>query len=148
MQLLISNLQSPVLHSDVKPAILSCFGDIALAIGAQFEPFLDVVMLALQQVGGMRAEKENWELMDYVVRLHEGSIEAYVGIVQGLGSGQKSKCKAKAGSRCLTRCMLTRIFLVHLLAPHVGSIFAFLGMVTTEDSLSETLVRSTVGLIG
>ncbi|CAO3677794.1 unnamed protein product [Umbelopsis vinacea] len=126
MQLLISNLQSPVLHSDVKPAILSCFGDIALAIGAQFEPFLDVVMLALQQVGGMRAEKENWELMDYVVRLHEGSIEAYVGIVQGLGSGQK----------------------IHLLAPHVGSIFAFLGMVTTEDSLSETLVRSTVGLIG
>jgi hypothetical protein len=44
--------------------------------------------------------------------------------------------------------MLTRIFSVHLLAPHVGSIFAFLGMVTTEDSLSETLVRSTVGLIG
>lgn len=91
MELLITNLQSPVLHSDVKPAILSCFGDIALAIGAEFEPFLDLVMLALQQVGGMRAEKDNWELMDYVVRLHEGSVEAYVGIVQGLGSGQKSK---------------------------------------------------------
>ncbi|CAO3657774.1 unnamed protein product [Umbelopsis ramanniana] len=126
MELLITNLQSPVLHSDVKPAILSCFGDIALAIGAEFEPFLDLVMLALQQVGGMRAEKDNWELMDYVVRLHEGSVEAYVGIVQGLGSGQK----------------------IHLLAPHVPAIFGFLGMVTTEDTPTETLVRSTVGLIG
>jgi hypothetical protein len=33
-----------VLHRSVKPPILSCFGDLALAIGPSFEPFLDTTM--------------------------------------------------------------------------------------------------------
>ncbi|KAG1235169.1 hypothetical protein G6F68_018933 [Rhizopus microsporus] len=65
MQLLVSNLQSPVLHRTVKPAILSCFGDVALAIGELFSSYLDVVMMVLQQAGSMRADKDDYDMMDY-----------------------------------------------------------------------------------
>lgn len=56
MEGLLSALQSPVLHRSVKPPILSCFGDLALAIGPSFEPFLDTTMKVLQQAGLMRAD--------------------------------------------------------------------------------------------
>lgn len=56
MEGLLSALQSPVLHRSVKPPILSCFGDLALAIGPAFEPFLDTTMKVLQQAGLMRAD--------------------------------------------------------------------------------------------
>lgn len=91
MQLLVSNLQSIVLHRSVKPSILSCFGDVALAIGDKFEPYLEVVMMVLQQAGSMRAEKDNYEMIDYVNTLHEGNVEAYVGIVQGFNGTPKGK---------------------------------------------------------
>lgn len=91
MQLLVTNLQSPILHRSVKPCILSCFGDIALAIGDKFEPYLEVVMMVLQQAGSMRADSENYEMIDYVNSLLEGNVEAYVGIVQGMSNTPKGK---------------------------------------------------------
>lgn len=56
MQGLLNALQSPVLHRSVKPPILSCFGDVALAVGPAFEPFLETTMKVLQQAGQMRAD--------------------------------------------------------------------------------------------
>ena len=46
---LLEDLQSPLLHRNVKPHILSCFGDIALAIGPAFEAYLSTAMAVLQQ---------------------------------------------------------------------------------------------------
>ena len=37
MQTLLTNLQSPDVHRNIKPQILSAFGDIALAIGDRFD---------------------------------------------------------------------------------------------------------------
>lgn len=56
MEVLLSDLQSSVLHRSVKPPILSCFGDVALAVGPGFEPFLETTMGVLQQAGSMRAD--------------------------------------------------------------------------------------------
>ncbi|CAG8731428.1 9975_t:CDS:2, partial [Racocetra fulgida] len=93
MNVLLQNLQSPVLNRNVKPAILSCFGDIALAIGGRFEVYLEIVMLVLLQASNMRADgvnvMTNYDMIDYVIALREGILEAYVGIVQGLKSGEK-----------------------------------------------------------
>ncbi len=53
MTVLLENLQSDVLGRNVKISILSCFGDIALATGPQFEPYLDTTMSVLRQAGGV-----------------------------------------------------------------------------------------------
>ncbi|KAI9255644.1 armadillo-type protein [Phascolomyces articulosus] len=126
MQLLVSNLQSPVLHRTVKPNILSCFGDVALAIGEKFEPYLDVVMMVLQQAGSMRAEKDNFEMIDYVNTLHEGNVEAYVGIVQGFSGSQK----------------------VAVLLPYMQGIFHFMNALALDPNRSDSLTRALIGLLG
>ncbi|KAF7725991.1 karyopherin beta [Apophysomyces ossiformis] len=126
MQLLVSNLQSPVLHRSVKPSILSCFGDIALAIGEKFEPYLDVVMAVLQQAGNMRADKDNYELIDYVNTLHECNIDAYVGIVQGMSGSQNSG----------------------LLLQYMPNVFMFMNAIATDPNRSDSLTRALIGLLG
>lgn len=53
MSVLLENLQSETLSRNVKIPILSCFGDIALAIGPAFEPYLDTAMGVLRQAGSI-----------------------------------------------------------------------------------------------
>ena len=51
MQVLLENLSSETSSRNVKIHILSCFEDIALAIGPAFEPYLDHTMHMLRQAG-------------------------------------------------------------------------------------------------
>ncbi|KAI7885662.1 ARM repeat-containing protein [Lichtheimia hyalospora FSU 10163] len=126
MQLLVQNLQSPILHRTVKPNILSSFGDVALAISDKFEPYLEVVMMVLQQAGNMRAEKDNYEMIDYVNTLHEGNVEAYVGIVQGFNGSPK----------------------IPLLLQYMPNIFQFLQAIALDPHRSDSLTRAVIGLLG
>jgi importin subunit beta-1 len=64
MDVLLADLQSTVLHRSVKPTILSTFGDIALAINGEFEPFLATTMGVLQQAGAMRADPVSFDTPD------------------------------------------------------------------------------------
>jgi importin subunit beta-1 len=54
MSMLLENLQSDILDRNVKIPILICFGDIALAIGPGFEPYLDTTMGVLRQAGAIQ----------------------------------------------------------------------------------------------
>ncbi|BGP03309.1 Importin subunit beta-1 [Rhodotorula toruloides] len=126
MQGLLNALQSPVLHRSVKPPILSCFGDVALAVGPAFEPFLETTMKVLQQAGQMRADPNNYDLVDYVNTLREGILEAYTGIIGGLKTGGK----------------------VDILLPYISDIFAFLHLVLTDQDRTEAILRSAIGLLG
>lgn len=149
MEGLLSALQSPVLHRSVKPPILSCFGDLALAIGPSFEPFLDTTMKVLQQAGLMRADpvqfsssghsglrgqtadqrpvlQSNYDLVDYVNTLREGILEAYTGIVGGLKTGGKAD----------------------VLLPYIADIFTFLHLALTDQDRTESILRSAIGLLG
>lgn len=108
MSVLLENLQSEVLNRNVKIAILSCFGDIALAIGPAFEPYLDTTMGVLRQAGAVQpnpvcstlcyatyisyilwAPQLDYDLVDYVSQLREGILEAYTGVVTGLKNTEK-----------------------------------------------------------
>ena len=53
MTVLLENLGSDVLNRNVKISVLSCFGDIALAIGPAFEPYLQTTMQVLRQAGAI-----------------------------------------------------------------------------------------------
>ena len=72
MTLLMTNLSSNVLHRDVKPVILSAFGDIALAIGGLFEQYLAVTMTVLQEAASKTRDPPDQEMYDYFIQLREG----------------------------------------------------------------------------
>ena len=50
-------LQDASVHRSVKPCILSTIGDIALAIGAEFKNYLDIVFHILQQAAQTQVDK-------------------------------------------------------------------------------------------
>ena len=110
MTILVENLQSDVLNRNVKISILSCFGDIGLAIGPAFEPYLNTTMSVLSQAGQVEPNpvshlfsipplrvltstsvQLDYDLVDYVGQLREGILEAYTGIVTGLKKTPQGK---------------------------------------------------------
>lgn len=127
MEALMNNLRSSVLHRSVKPPILSCFGDIALAVGpAGFEPFLEATMSVMAQAGAMRADPTNYDIVEYVNILREGILEAYTGVVGAFKQTPRSQA----------------------ILPYLPSMFAFLQMALTDADRTENIVRSGVGLVG
>ena len=126
---LFEDLQSPVLHRNVKPHILSCFGDIAMAIGPAFESYLPTAMAVLQQASMVQnaPDTADYEMVEYVNDLREGIAEAYVGIVSGFRMAGKAD----------------------VLLPYMDYTLAFVGLVASDSiDRSETLLRSTIGLVG
>lgn len=72
--------------------IISCFGDIALAIGGSFDKYLAVVMSFLESAFTSTTAETGGdnELADFHYLLRENILEALVGIVQGLKTSQKA----------------------------------------------------------
>ncbi|PAV15828.1 ARM repeat-containing [Pyrrhoderma noxium] len=126
MQVLLESLQSETLNRNVKIPILSCFGDIALAIGPNFEPYLDTSMGVLRQAGMVVPSPMDYELVDYVSQLREGILEAYTGIVTGLKSTDR----------------------VSLLLPYVQSILELVQRCLADEERPESVIRMSLGLIG
>ena len=130
--LLLRNLQNPRLNRAVKPPILAVFGDIALAIGGNFEKYLPVVMTMLQQAGQLRTPPADEEdMVDYVISLRSGILDAYTGIIQGLHGDQKA---------------------ADLLRPYRNMMGKFLGTVATEGGHGghndDETIRAICGVLG
>jgi len=124
--ILLANLQNPALNRNVKPPILSCFGDIALAIGGEFTKYLGIVMNMLQQASTTTVPADDDDLVDYLNLLREGIFEAYTGIIQGLrGDGIADQ------------------FLQYV--PHLVN---FVGFVASDPNRTEDVTRGAVGVIG
>ena len=49
MSLLVQNLGREDVHRNIKPNILSAFGDVALVVGDHFEKYLEAVLRVLNQ---------------------------------------------------------------------------------------------------
>ncbi|KAM0713743.1 hypothetical protein Q7P37_010705 [Cladosporium fusiforme] len=127
MNSLLNNLRSNLLGNQFKPAILQCFGDIAQAIGGAFETYLSVVGQVLQQAAGISAQEEtNFEMLDYIVSLREGIMDAWDGVIIAMRAGGK----------------------VQLLQPYVESIFQLLSQVYQDPNRTEGLLRSSMGVVG
>ncbi|KAF2168200.1 hypothetical protein M409DRAFT_53500 [Zasmidium cellare ATCC 36951] len=128
MNSLLNNLRSPTLGNQFKPAILQSFGDIAQSIGGAFESYLSVVAQVLQQAAGISTQENssNFEMLDYIVSLREGIMDAWSGIVMALRSSGKQQ----------------------LLQPYVESIFQLLHSVYQDPNRTEALLRSSMGVVG
>ncbi|RRT85276.1 hypothetical protein B296_00003858 [Ensete ventricosum] len=93
MTLLLKDLSSNQLHRSVKPPIFSCLGDVALAIGENFEKYLMYAMPMLQSAAELSAHAvaTDDEMLEYTNELRNGILEAFSGILQGFKSCPKTQ---------------------------------------------------------
>jgi importin subunit beta-1 len=109
---------------------MSCFGDIALAISGDFEKYLKPVVQMLQEASGTRVQDgggpSNEEWVDYLNSLREGVLEAYTGIIHGLRDANK----------------------LPLFKEHVNGVLHFVQLITEDPSVSESVMKAAVGVIG
>lgn len=125
MTILLEDLRTLELNRDVKPTIISCFGDIALHIGGYFEKYIQVVMGVLEQAGQTVVPENDEEMVEYLNTLRENICEAYTGILQGM--------KAERAEAFLA------------FAPQV---LEFIHRVLRDSSIDEGVFRSTVSVVG
>ena len=126
MGALVDSLKDTSLHRSVKPPVLSCFGDIALAIGARYEPYLQFSMMLLMQASGTTAADDDDDMIEYVNTLRECVLEAYTGIIQGLKDGNR----------------------VDLFVPYVQPVAQFLQLISSDPNRDDLVLAKAAGLIG
>lgn len=145
MNHLLENLRSTALSNQFKPAILQCFGDIAQAIGVGFEAYLAVVAQVLDQAASINIDTtQSFEMLDYIVSLREGIMDAWAGAVIAMKSN-----KREFGGAPLLRCeKLTFTFLAEAMQPYAEAIFKLLSTVAADQNRSEALLRSSMGVLG
>ncbi|EPS61387.1 hypothetical protein M569_13410 [Genlisea aurea] len=115
MTQLLKDLSSNQLHRSVKPPIFSCFGDMALAIGENFEKYLMYALPMLQSAAELSARTQGFdeEMIEYTNLLRNGILEAYSGIFQGFKNSPKTQ----------------------LLIPHAPHILQFLDLIYMEKDM-------------
>ncbi len=127
MALLAGILSNENARRDVRPSVVSCFGDLASSIGPEFQPYLEGVFTLLQQASNVNIESEpTIENLDYFLSLRESVLDAYVGIIAGLHSQP------------------------NMILQYIESIFQFLLLIHDDVNMtiSEHVCRSVVGLLG
>jgi importin subunit beta-1 len=143
MNRLLQDLQSPSLGNQFKPAILQCFGDIAQAIGGHFEVYLRVVAQVLNQASAVSINQDtSFELLDYIISLREGIMDAWDGAIVAMKTGNKSKFRRPL------RIDMPLTSKATLLGEFVESIFQFLHVIYADPNRTEALLRSSMGVIG
>lgn len=131
MTMLMQNLSNAEIHRDVKPQVLSVFGDISLAIGPEFKKYLSPVLTVLKQIMEIQIDTSDFEMRDYMRTLRESVLEAYTGIVQGLKGTDKTPSQDIA-----------------LIQNQVQYIVKYIVKAAQDPDLSESTMTSCAGLIG
>jgi importin subunit beta-1 len=126
MNILGGLLQNPNVRKELKPTVLSAFGDIATSVGGAFKPYLQVVFEICQSAQVLEPENSSAEAMDYVTLVRESVLDCYVGIVGGLHDSANE------------------------IYPYVKQIFELLSTIYNDTPLlmTDSVSRSAVGLVG
>ena len=130
MNALLTALGENRLDRSVKPQILSCFGDIASAIGLAFKPYMEVTLGVLNQASLASMQpvpEDDYDLIDHMNDLRQGCLEAYTGVLSALRSGP---------------------FDGSAITPHVQHILAFIDNVSHNEEVTEENIRTAIGLVG
>lgn len=89
MAILMECLKDNAVDRSVKPIVISCLGDIAIAIGGAFEPYLQVTTMLLMQAAQQVVPRDDEEMFAFINDLRLSVLEAYSGILIGLDDGGK-----------------------------------------------------------
>ncbi|KAL5719700.1 Importin subunit beta-1 [Ranunculus cassubicifolius] len=124
---LLRDLSSGMLHRSVKPPIFSCFGDIALAIGVNFEKYLGYAMQMMQGASEIcaRLDSADEEMLEYGNQLRKSIFEAYSGILQGFKNTKPE-----------------------LMLPHSNHLFQFIEAVCRDTGRDESVTKAAVAVMG
>ena len=126
MSILGNTLSNPDVKRELRPAIVSAFGDVAAAIGSNFEPYLEYVMNICTEAASIEPQDGSLETIDYVFTVRESVLDCFVGITAGF-SDQPEK-----------------------LYPVVGGILQYIQKVALDPHMAstESVARSATGLLG
>ncbi|GMH44988.1 hypothetical protein BSKO_12945 [Bryopsis sp. KO-2023] len=129
MDLLSNNLASTDVNRNIKPQILCAFSDIAMAVGERFEKYLEGVNKILKSAIDLSMTtppEQDEDFCDYNNQLRSGIIDAYSGILQGLGR-QKAEQYLHQQSTLMVN---------------------FIGAVVQDKNRDEGVTKVAVGLLG
>lgn len=91
MTVLMECLRDTSVYRDVKPVVFSSLGDIAMAISAGFEPYLQMSLMLLMQAAQQQVPPDDPEILEFINSLRVSVLEAYSGIMIGLSEGGRSQ---------------------------------------------------------
>ena len=133
MKIMLEHLRNVNIERDIKPQVISCIGDIALATGGYFQRYLQYCMPMMVQASQFTLEGENdtsEEMQEYVQELREAVLEAYTGILQGLSADGFA--------------------LQFIQVPNLGlePILQFLDMLASDPNAFDSVMRCAAGFIG
>jgi len=138
METLLFCLKDDLLDANVKPLIITCFGDIANAIGGDFAMYLGEVSVVLAAAANTRRNEQNCdeEYEEFLGNLRLSILDAYTGIIQGLKQDRKEGLFLEAMGKSF-------------------NLFEFIDVLASEiknktdiESKREDLLKGMVGVIG
>jgi len=135
MTILWSHLVNSKVHRNVKPQILSVFGDIVLQIADRFEPYMADTFQMLGSAARMAGELQytNEDMIDYNNQLRQGILEAYTGIFQGMSAPKINQWLYASGGNF----------------QHAVFIIDFVEKIAADvDGSDEDVTKAAVGLLG
>eukprot|EP00798_Chlamydomonas_sp_ICE-L_P030705 gene30705-35732_t len=131
LSLLLQNLRREDVNRKIKPPILDvfAFGDIALVVGEKYAKYLEPVMAVLKraiQVSISQASKQDDDSLDYNAELRTGIIDAYSGIMQGIGP---ALCE-------------------QFLKPDVPALIDFVASIGSEHNPDPSVAKAAINMMG
>lgn len=142
MVALVDILRSPVIHRQVKPNAITTIGEIALAIGSAFGPYVETVMGILSQAGASAAATGDTGMVEFVWTMREAIVEAFIGILNGLKVSDRESplwCDSSKNEANTTATPFQQ---------YVPGVMGFLQTCMDDDERTDAFVTSTLGLIG
>eukprot|EP00435_Cladocopium_sp_Y103_P041747 s761_g11.t1 len=129
LEILYTNLKNPAVDRKIKAAVMTCFGDIAMAITGDFEKYLGPVVQMLREASSTKladgpADNEEW--VEYLNLLREGVLEAYSGIIHGLKESGK----------------------LHLFKEHVNTVLMLVKEISEDQTSQMPVIKAAVGVVG
>lgn len=142
MAILLNHLQSDTIDRMIKPAIISCMGDIALALGPRFDRYLQFVLRMLVQACQTTFKNADEDTLDYLLQLRIAILESYTSILFAFTSDTNpGQVEVLVKTHNSVEAMLT---FVDLIASELAAQNQNVeGMLITDD-----LLKAAVSLVG